>query len=41
VGELEKIVGGADKSPLGAHPFEAAQQEARMASTRVGVSAGW
>ena len=73
VGELEKIVGSADKSPLGAHLFEAAQQElaesarlfdlsehrlgqllaqpvgagvsagldlARMASTRVGVSAG-
>src|SRR6516225_3441376 len=27
VGEFEKIVGGADKSPLGAHLFEAAQQE--------------
>ena len=27
VSELEKIVGGADKSPLGAHFFEAAQQE--------------
>ena len=27
VGELEKIVGSADKSPLGAHLFEAAQQE--------------
>ena len=24
VGEFEKIVGGADKSPLGAHLFEAA-----------------
>ena len=27
MGEFEKIVGGADKSPLGAHVFEAAQQE--------------
>jgi hypothetical protein len=27
VSELEKIMGGADKSPLGAHLFEAAQQE--------------
>jgi dipeptide/tripeptide permease len=72
--ELEKIVGGADDGPLGAHLVEAAHQKlaepaglldlaehrlgellaqpvglscppalifARMAATRVGVSAGW
>ena len=33
ISELEKIVGGADKSPLGAHLFEAAQQELAESTT--------
>jgi hypothetical protein len=41
VGELEKVVGSADKSPLGAHLFEAAQQELAESARLFDLSEHW
>jgi hypothetical protein len=41
VGELEKIVGSADKSPLGAQLFEAVQQELAESARLFDLSEHW